>query len=275
MGKLDLVDWPADRTLALSGAAGSLRLPLTVRNASAEPLHLGEVSFAEVRLAGKGASLKTDPVPVQVSLTGDGVTRTQVRLRLDPATPPGRYEGQIKLGELTRTIAIDILPDLRVQIRPDPLVLDVNAGLNQLADIAVENRGNVALWIDLTGVYPLAREVPVAPDRLETTAATGNSLGAVFDLLTARRPAPALVPAGEITISMPGGAERLNPGETRTVEMSVFLPEDLDQTARYHAFPPVYAEEVHLVVVTAAKPPPKKTTPSTAPKTPRSKGSPS
>jgi hypothetical protein len=271
MGALDLVDWPADRTLALSGAAGSLRLPLTLRNTSAEALHLGEVSFAEVRLAGKGAPLKTDPVPVQVSLTGDGITRTQLRLRLDPATPPGRYEGQVRLGELTRTIAIDVLPDLRLQIRPDPLVIDVSAGLRPTAGIAVENRGNVALVIDLAGAYPLAREVPVAPDRLETAAETGNSLGAIFDLLTARRPAPALVPFGEVTISMPGGPERLLPGETRTIALALVLPEGLAPSARYHAFPPLYAEEAHLVVVTAAKPPPPKASPPT---TPRTRGSP-
>ena len=260
MGALDLVDWPADRTLALSGAAGSLRLPLTLRNASAETLHLGEVSFAEVRLAGKGASLKTEPVPVQVSLTGDGVTRTQVRLRLDPATPPGRYEGAVKLGDLTRNIAIDVLPDLTVDVRPDPLVIDVNAGLNQLAAVAVENRGNVPLWIDLTGDYPLVAEVPVAPDRLDGEAKTGNALGTIFDLLTARRPAPALVPFGSMTISMPGGAERLEPGGARAIEIATFLPDNLVQTVRYHAFAPVYAAELHLVVVTAAKPPPKPAT---------------
>src|ERR1043165_5605452 len=98
--ELDLVDWPADRTVAVSGLAGSLRLPLTLKNASSRPTQVTELSLAEVRLAGKGAALSARPAPVRLEVASGGVARTELKLRLDPQTPPGRYEGKVQVAGL-------------------------------------------------------------------------------------------------------------------------------------------------------------------------------
>jgi hypothetical protein len=255
MGPLDLVDWPADRTLALSGSVGALRIPITLRNDSAEPALLAEASLAEVRLAGTGAPLRLQPVPVRMSVAGHGTQRTRLRLRLDPATPPGRYEGEVKLGGLARPVSIEVLPDVKLDIRPAPVVVDAALGREQTATVAFENRGNVPLTIDVSGSYPLAREAPVAADRLAATGQDGNPLAAILDKLTGREPSPALVPFGVIELAMPGGPAALAPGATLAAPISLKLPEHLSASARYHSFPPVYASDLHIVVVTAAKPP--------------------
>jgi hypothetical protein len=255
MGALDLVDWPAGRTLTLSGSAGALRIPLVLRNNAAEPLQLTEASLADVRLAGGDRPLRTEPVPVQLSVAGNGTTRAQLRLRLDPATAPGRYEGKVKLGGLQRTVAIDVLPDVKLGIRPAPVVIDAAAGREQGFTVAFENRGNVPLTIDLTGDYPLGEEVPIAPDRINEAAAADNPLAAIFDRVIGRTPAPTLVPFGALKLAMPGGSVLLQPGEARTAQVSVSLPKDLSPIARYHLFAPLYAVDLHLVVVTGAKPP--------------------
>jgi hypothetical protein len=255
MGALDLVDWPADRTLTLSGSTGALRIPLALRNSSAEPLQLAEVSLADVRLAGGGAPLRTQPAPIQLSVAGNGVTRAQLRLRLDPATPPGRYEGEVTMAGLRRTVAIDVLPEVKLGIRPAPVVVDAAAGPEQRFTVAFENRGNVPLTIDLTGDYPLGEEVPIAPDRIDKGSAAGNPLAAIFDRVIGRAPAPTLVPFGALKLAMPGGPELLQPGEARTAQVSVSLPKDLSPIARYHLFAPLYAVDLHIVVVTGAKPP--------------------
>jgi len=255
MSALDLVDWPADRTLALSGSAGSLKIPLTLRNGSAEPAVLAEASLAEVRLAGKGPPLRLEPLPVQLTVAGRATGRTQLRLRLDPATPPGHYEGKVKLGGLVRSVAIDVLAEAKVGVRPDPLVVDAALGLDQVAMVGFANQGNVPLTIDLTGVYPLAEEAPVAPDRLAKAEEAGNPLGAIFDKLTNRQPTPALVPFGVLELAMPAGGMALAAGATWTGPVSLKLPKKLAASARYHCFAPVYASDLHIVVVTAAKPP--------------------
>ena len=255
MAALDLVDWPADRTLTLSGSAGALRIPLALRNTTAGPLQLAEASLADVRLAGGGRPLRIEPVPVQLSVAGKGVTRAQLRLRLDPATPPGRYEGKVKLGALQRTVAIDVLPEVKLGIRPAPVVVDATEGREQRVTVAFENRGNVPLTIDLTGDYPLGEEVSIPPGRIEDAATADNPLAAIFDRVIGRAPAPTLVPFGVLKLAMPGGAEHLQPGEARTAEVSVSLPKGLSPIARYHLFAPLYAVDLHLVVVTGAKSP--------------------
>ena len=255
MAALDLVDWPANRTLALSGSAGALSLPLALRNSTAAPVQLEDVSLAEVRLVGGQTPLRLDPAPAQVSLSPNGVTRAKVRLRLDPGTPPGRYEGQVRFAGLSRSVAIEVLPQVKLDVRPDPLVVDAAAGREQTLAVAVENRGNVALTIDLKGAYPLGEEAPIAPHRLEEIAAGGQPLAAIFDRIVGRATAPVLKPHGEIELHMPDGAAALAPGEALNLAVSLRLPADLSPTARYHVFAPLYASDLHIVIVTAAKSP--------------------
>lgn len=252
MAALDLVDWPAGRTLSLSGSAAGLRIPFALRNDSAEPVRLAEASLADV-LAKGGAPLRRDPVPIQVSLAPNAVTRASVRLRLDPATPPGRYEGQVKLAGLARAVAIDVLPEAKLDVRPSPLLIDAAAGSEQRFTVGFENRGNVPLTIDLAGTYPLGEELPIPPHRLEEPGASDHALAAIFDQVLGRVAAPALKPFGSAQLSMPGGAEHLQPGEARTALVAVRLPHGLAMTARYHLFAPLYAADLHIVVVTATK----------------------
>lgn len=250
---LDILDWPADRTLALSGSPTGLRLPLSLRNASPDVLRLAEASLSEVRLGGKGPPLRLDPVAVGLNVAGDGVAHAQLRLRLDPATPPGRYEGKVRFGELTRTIAIEVLAEPKLAIRPQPLVVDAAAGLEQQVQVSLENRGNVALTIDLAGDYPVGEEVPIAPGQPTGGGSTEDRLAALFDRIIGRNATPPLTPFGTAKLSQPGGPLSLAPGGTSVVAVALTLPEALSPTARYHLFAPLYAADLHILIVTAAK----------------------
>jgi hypothetical protein len=64
---------------------------------------------------------------------------------------------------------------------------------------------------------------------------------------------PVLVDAGFVELSMPRGVPQLPAGGTALVEMEIMAPDGLSPVARYHVFAPVYAEDLHLVIVTAAK----------------------
>ena len=253
MAKLDLVDWPPDHTLSLSGSAGALRIPVTLRNATAGAIQVSDVSLAEVRLGAAGKPLRLDPVPVHMSVAANGVARARIRLRLDPATPPGRYQGEIKLAGISRPIEIEVVAKAELVIRPAPLLVDAALGPEQRFAVAFENRGNTALTIDLTGDYPLGEELPLAPDRLERPADGIERLGQIFKDVIGISAAPVLAQVGTVGLFMPGGPVRLEPGATRTEQVAVALPEGLAPVARHHAFVPVYAADLHMVVVTAAK----------------------
>ena len=264
MGALEFADGPATKPLALSGSAAGLKLPLALRNTSGQVQHLATASFADVRLAGGGPPLRIEPVPVLLNVAGDGVIRTQLRLKLDPATPPGHYEGLVKLGDLSRPVAIDVLPEPGVAIRPQPLVVDAAQGPQQRLDVAFENTGNTPLTIDLAGAYPLGQEVPVPTPAATTTAPAPSTPVPGLSGLFGERPRPNLIAAGTVQIGLAKGPEVLAPGEARTLGVTIALGNPLSPTARYHLYVPVYAADLHIVFVTAAK------TPTTT--TPRTKG---
>ncbi|MFT3976298.1 MAG: hypothetical protein QM688_04175 [Sphingomonas bacterium] len=232
------VDASDDRMLRLSGPPSSLRAAVEATT--------GPVSLIGVASAGG------QPIAARSASVGGG----RMRLRLDSATPAGRYTGKVDLAGVVRPIEIDVVETVALQIRPSPLVIDLAAGTTQRAGIQIEIRGNVALDIDLTGDYPLGEELPLFRD--DSAPMESGSLTRLAHLFTGAGTSGArhvLREAGRVAITMPEGAARLEPGETRTVAIGVTLPGNLSPTARYRCFIPVYVEDLELVAVTAAKQP--------------------
>jgi hypothetical protein len=250
MAGLELIDWPADRTLVVSGSPRTLRIPFTVRNPSGAAATLAEASIADVRLAKDGPRLSAPASPMFVSVPPNGVADGRLRLRLDAATAPGRYEGEVRIGDISRPIAIEVLPEPRLDVQPSPVVLDASHGRDHRVAARFENRGNVPLHIDPTGTYPLFREIAGGAGEVEPRSV--SRLGAVLEQLIGR--APNLAPAGEVEMAAPDGPLSLAPGESGSAALSVQLPEGMSPTDRYHVFAPLYARDLHLVIVTAAKP---------------------
>jgi hypothetical protein len=229
----------------------------------------------KLRMAGSPSSLRTSleqgsagaPVAVQVasveatSATGAVLTARsasvvggRVRLRLDPGTPSGRYTGKLSVAGSAQPIEIDVVETTALRIRPASLILDLAVGHAQQASVAVENRGNVALTIDLTGDYPLGEELPLLA--VEPAAAPDDGLqrlAALFSRASGTRPGRALREVGHVTLAMPDGSVQLEPGATRMVSVGMVFPRGLSATARYRAFIPLYSEDLELVAVTSAK----------------------
>ncbi|WGM40656.1 hypothetical protein [Caulobacter sp. NIBR1757] len=254
MSKVDLVDWPAGEVLALSGSASSLKIPVTVHNASAKTVRIADASLVEVRSEASGLSLRLEPAPFQMIVGPRATSSTQLRLRLDPLTPPGHYRGEIKVGDLVRPVEIDVLERTALSIRPAPLLVDASLGRRQTLMVAFENRGNTPLTLDLVGSYPLGEEVPLSPQRLEHPSEGADALGQIFNRALGLVETPSLAEVGRIDLDMPNGPTRLEVGALRTEPLTVTLPDELSPVARYHVFAPVYGTDLHLVIVTAAKP---------------------
>lgn len=250
MPGLELVDWPADRTLVVSGSPRALRIPLTIRNPSGAAAMLAEPSFAEMRRAGDGAQLSAAASPLFLNVPANGVADGRVRLRLDAATAPGRYEGQVRMGDITRTIVIEVLPETKLEVEPAPVVLDASEGRDQQVTARFENRGNVSLLIDADGSYPLFKEIAGGAEPVGPKAA--SPLGGVLEQLIGR--APNLEPAGEVELTSRDVPLSLAPGASGFATLTVKLPEGMSPTDRYHVFAPLYASDLHIVIVTAAKP---------------------
>lgn len=247
MAGIDLVDWPDDQPLRISGAPAALRAPLALRDdpAAAPP----QAALIDVRSAS-GEMVATRSV---------GLARGQMRVRLDPTTPPGRYAGAVEIAGVTRPVEIDVVEAIDLAVRPSSVMIDLARGRAQKIGVAFENRGNGPLTIDLTGDYPLGEELPIFPERTEPE--TGGGLQRLADLFArtigvrARR---AMREAGRVTLAMPDGAISLAPGAAGVATVSVTVSEGLSSVVRYRAFIPIYAADLELVAVTATKQAPPK-----------------
>lgn len=234
---------PGAPTLRLAGAPSSLRgmKPTTADAGDPSPAHASHVEL-------KSASGES------IGARSASVVGGKLRVRLDPTTASGRYTGGIEVDGILQPIEIDVVETIALQIRPASIVIDLAAGSEQIVATAVENRGNVTLTIDLTGAYPLGEERPL--QRADEEPAGGGTQ-ILADLLArvggGGRVGRALREIGEVTLSMPDGAFRLEPGASRVVEVGVAFPSDLTSTARYRAFVPLFGEDLELVAVTGAK----------------------
>jgi hypothetical protein len=254
MEALELEGWPADRTLTLAGAPRDLRLPVSLTNGSPSAVAIADASLAEVTLGEGGPPLRLEPVPVGLVVAANGALAASIRLRLDRATPPGRYTGKVSLAGLSRPVEIDVAPDAALTVTPAPVVVDAALGRSPRVAASFANRGNVALTLDLTGRYRLGEELALGTHPLPTPGEGLEKLRQLLELVPGLARRPALVDVGEAALTMPGGPTHLAPGAVAIVEIDVALPEGLSPTARYHLFAPVYAADLHIVVVTAAKP---------------------
>ena len=252
MAAFDLVDWPAERTLRVTGSPSSLRVPLILSNSSDSLQAGGAPVLVELRNA-EGQLLPVQSVGTLPAVAARGVAPGRLRVRLDPTTPPGSYAGSITVAGVTRSLQIDIVETIALALRPAPLVVDLTAGLTQRAAISVENRGNIVLTIDLAGDYPLGEELPLLAGAAPKPEAADGIEKLLALLQPPARRAPPLREIGKIGIAMPQGATRIEPGATATIALDLKLPEALAPTARYRAFIPLYDEDLVIAVVTAAK----------------------
>lgn len=252
MAAIDLVDWPAERMLRVTGSPASLRLPITLSNSSDTIQGGGAPAHIELKSAA-GHALSVQSVGTLPAVAAGSVAPGRLRLRLDPTTPPGSYQGQITVAGVTRPLQIDIVETVAVAIRPAPLVIDAANGATQPVSVSVENRGNVALTVDLTGDYPLGEELPLLSPTVEDIGAANGIEKLIGLLQPAAHRMPPLREIGRIHVTMPGGPVGIEPGAAATVALALALPDLIVPSVRYRAFIPLYDGDLAIVIVTAAK----------------------
>jgi hypothetical protein len=253
MATPQLLDWPVDQPLAISGPPGSMRFPVSMAKVSDKNLTQPAVALINVR-ATSGATLEPRSLTLGLGVSGGETAKGTAHLRLDPGTPPGSYSGKIEIAGVTRSIEINVLEQVKLSIRPLPLVFDRAHGLSQTLPVTFENKGNVALRIDVSGVYPLGLELPIMScHQGEGEASSIEQLTELFTGLLGTRGRPALREVGMIDLAMPDGALMLAPGSSQTGLISMTVPDGLSPAARFRAYVPVYIADLEIVVITATK----------------------
>lgn len=191
----------------------------------------------------------TDPDGVQATLAVDPITvgpgrnaRIPVRLALDPHTPPGAYPVEVGIAERTGAATIHIVAAHEVGLTPDVLVVDNVPGASVVRGIVVANNGNVPAFLADFGAVPLYRE---------DTALT--TLLGLVNRSSAATPAIEPLPdaAASIDVTTEAGRVEIGPSDTAVIDLTIGVPDDLAQSARYLAALPIALSTLLIAVVPA------------------------
>jgi len=220
----------------LAGPPAAVSGLLHFRNDTAGDVDITEVTVTDPD--GVQATLAVDPISVGAGRNA----RIAVRLALDPHTAPGAYPIEVGIAGRTTAATIHIVAAHEVGVTPEILVVDNVPGASVVQAIVVANNGNVPVYLAEFGAVPLYRE-----DTALTTL-----LGIVN-----RSPAatPALEPlpdaVASIDVTTDSGRVEIAPSETNVIDLTIGVPDDLAQSARYLAALPIALRTLLIAVVPA------------------------
>jgi hypothetical protein len=228
---------PANEPLRLRGTPGQLTGFVPLPQQSEVPLPV-DLEFANI-------------AQPEVTLQE---TEGAARLTLSVAhtTPPGTYEGKVRVGDQEHPLILEVEPRVRLRVDPRRLHFEAAPGATREAELLVTNLGNVAREIrgvDAFGLFDtggldraigraFAAEPPKGERRLDVIAdAAAEGFG------------------GLVRIKVESGAGELAPGESRNVHLTLALPEGIEQGRQYWGTWTLYnVNYVVRVDVTTAKP---------------------
>ena len=181
---------------------------------------------------------------------GEGTS--EIRLRLPREMPPGRYSGEVMVGESRMGIMVEVEPVEHLRVQPQRSRLSLPPGGTVEFGVQVENRGNVP--IEVPKAVALDLDDDEGQDRAlgrALRARLGPGESRVDRFFEEIREAH----GGEGRVQVLAGAGRLPPAESRALRCQLEAPEMVRAGRSYFgAWELGDAAHVLLVDVTKAAP---------------------
>jgi len=151
--------------------------------------------------------------------------RGELRLNLPRDTPPGVYEGKVRIGDREQQVTVEIEPRTVLRLFPKSLHLAVGPKERVDAELTVVNEGNVPATIPAVDAFWLLHEDGV--DRVlglvfeasRQSESRGKRIDRVLDAVDEQY-------GGNVRLRIEG-AGAIEPGESRTLQVHFVFPERL------------------------------------------------
>jgi hypothetical protein len=163
------------------------------------------------------------PSPLLASVAPSGIAEiARLVLSLPGATPPGRYEGAIRLSDRSHSLVVEVEPDLSIAVLPESLAARARPSEELNVDLTVLNQGNVSYDVRKVYAFPLADVIGI--DRaLSRTASSETKEGGrgradrFADELASGR-------GGPVRVEVHRGVGAVMPREVREIKATLKLP---------------------------------------------------
>ena len=218
--------------MARARAAATQPPPLRLRGAP-----LGLSAFAPADLVPEGVEAATvvlklgkleQLAPVRATEIGAGASHLLVSLA--KTTPPGTYEGRVKVGDAEYPVVAEVEPLPSLQFSPQTIRLEAASGQEEQVHVSVLNDGNVAL--EVAGAYAFGL---FADEGVELAFATAFR----EDTEKGERRFDRFVEGvadqhgGFVRVRVADGAGVLEPGDVRSLGLVFRFPDGLESGRAY------------------------------------------
>ena len=232
---------PSGRPILLVGPPRVVAGDITLLNPGETTLVLRDFGVAD-------RSGRLVHLPARQGLTMPTVLRRgqQQQLRIEIAlvatTHPGEYHVAIDIAGQERDAVLHVTEDVALRVEPATLFV-ANEERRQMKRLAVTNEGNVAATLGDIRDVALRDDLEPAIDVRLALQALASQPHLVVDAL--RRDGPTM---GRLSLGIAGRPATIAPGETRTIEVAVTLPEPPPPNGRYRARVPLLNATLNIIV---------------------------
>jgi hypothetical protein len=203
--------------IVLRGTPSRLSVALDDRHRVEEP------ATASVAADFPGAQVE------RLRVVGRGGESAAVRLRLAASTPPGRYKGQITVGESKLPAVVEVAPKRRLRAEPSRLMLTGGAGAEVTQSVLLANVGNVPCEVPARSrVGLLAEGAWGGAFWYALTEPNGEGVGRLEKFID--RLAERAAGLAEVRLAR---AVTIEPGASERVEVTVQLPDGIEAGTTY------------------------------------------
>ena len=218
--------------MARARAAATQPPPLRLRGAP-----LGLSAFAPAELIPEGVEAATivlklgkleQLAPVRATEVGAGASYLLVSLA--KTTPPGTYEGRVKVGDADYPVVAEVEPLPSLQFSPQAIRLEAASGKEEQAHVSVLNDGNVAL--EIAGAYAFGLftdegvELAFASAFRDETAKGQGRFDRFVEGVAEQH-------GGFVRVRVAEGSGVIEPGEVRSLGLVFRFPEGLEGGRSY------------------------------------------
>jgi hypothetical protein len=256
----DILDTPEDEPIVLVGQPDALYGEVKLRNPGDRSVILRETRLHGTPLmTGQVRARKTaessEPIQQAISTVVLRPGQTQhvpLNVSLSAHTPPGEYRGEIEVAGRKRPVIYHITEMLSLEISPTQLVIENHPGETFTKQMVISNTGNVPLNIGEFGPVILdveflecivGRAAVAQADQFETMDR--------YYLEQVRQTKRVNEATGILRVRNTSGPTILEPGEVRSFDLQIRVPERLEKRFRYFGVVPIYTENLLFVLVPA------------------------
>jgi hypothetical protein len=152
---------PHAKTVLFAGVPGLVEADLCLENGESTDLVLREASLISrsIPVATTGHHDEVIRITVPKILPAHQRKLLSVSLDLDPSTPPGTYDAEIRIEGAMETkrfaVQITVVQNYALSIEPEQFVFTSDSGSTVSGELVVRNEGNVPIRVTPIGEYPL------------------------------------------------------------------------------------------------------------------------